>query len=487
MTRWAYQSQKGYFVPSDLDDDNVKPLVNELYNTLSGALDNSIGIEIPDKLRGYLDENIFVFSGCKTFEELTEIGALLRDEAGEIKPFYKFYKETREIHRKYNKNHLEAEYIFATQSAEMAAAWADFEKYGDRYHLQYRTAFDDRVRKSHAALHDITLEFNNPFWNKYFPPNGWRCRCTVVQVLKGDYPLTDNDTANDAGEKATFTIGKGGKNTSAMFRFNPGKQKIIFPETHPYFKKSKVVKHLKEQKPPTKKDGAGKSKAIINLDEFIKGESPTNQEIKNILIKYAELSPDDFRRGLESVEFNSSKSYLMAHTMSYNSLTGEWASGSMLKISGYNFGGFNAAKELRGALAAIKKGEPLTFNQEYSVESLWHEIMHAKTKTKRSLMSSRQIASMETVNQFCARHTYDKFLEKLGGKATNKDKILSDGYGYYTEVKNFRQKLKDYGITEKKALDTLMPKLLTDYSTIQGETDKFFKANEKPPKAKKKQ
>lgn len=171
--------------------------------------------------------------------------------------------------------------------------------------------------------------------------------------------------------------------------------------------------------------------------------------------------------------------------MAYNPYTGDWASGSKLKISGYNFGGFNAAKELRAALAAIKKGEPLTFNQEYSVESLWHEILHAKTKTRRSLMLPSKVASMETVNQFCARHTYDNFLEKLGGKATNKDKILSDGYGYYTEVKNFRQKLKDYGITEKKALDTLMPKLLTDYSTIESETDKFFKENEKPPKGKK--
>lgn len=31
----------------------------------------------------------------------------------------------------------------------------------------------------------------DPFGDEYFPPNGWNCRCTVVQVLKEKYPATD--------------------------------------------------------------------------------------------------------------------------------------------------------------------------------------------------------------------------------------------------------------------------------------------------------
>lgn len=41
--------------------------------------------------------------------------------------------------------------------------------------------------------------------------------------------MSDSDLAVKAGEQATS-----GKNE--IFRFNPGKDKIIFPETHPYVK-----------------------------------------------------------------------------------------------------------------------------------------------------------------------------------------------------------------------------------------------------------
>ena len=65
----------------------------------------------------------------------------------------------------------------------MAAKWKDFEAKKDRYHLQYRTAADDRVREEHAALHGITLPPDDPFWKQYFPPNGWRCFPAGTKIL----------------------------------------------------------------------------------------------------------------------------------------------------------------------------------------------------------------------------------------------------------------------------------------------------------------
>ncbi|HRZ53504.1 MAG TPA: hypothetical protein P5284_10080, partial [Candidatus Contendobacter sp.] len=38
--------------------------------------------------------------------------------------------------------------------------------------------------------------------------------------------------------------------------------------------------------------------------------------------------------------------------------------------------GFRPASDLRQALAAIQQQTPLTFNQEYAVELLWHEALH---------------------------------------------------------------------------------------------------------------
>ena len=48
----------------------------------------------------------------------------------------------------------------------------------------YRTVGDNRVREEHAALEGVTLPKDDPFWTKFYPPNGWSCRCTVIAVFE---------------------------------------------------------------------------------------------------------------------------------------------------------------------------------------------------------------------------------------------------------------------------------------------------------------
>src|SRR5690606_5061688 len=171
------------------------------------------------------------------------------------------------------------------------------------------------------------------------------------------------------------------------------------------------------------------------------------------------------------------KSYMMQHVMLFKRATMEWTGGSTITLSSntFNVGGvaFNPLEELRGALGAVKKGGALTFNQEYAVESLWHEILHAKTKTKPKKLNKLQIRNMETVNQFTARHTYSDFLGRLGGKASNKAEILDKGYGYKSWITEFRESLKKLSISEKEALDYLQPHLMNDYSSLGAKWREF--------------
>lgn len=197
---------------------------------------------IPDAMARALDENIFLFSGFKTYHEMNDASRLLKDDDGGFKPFDRFLQDVKAIDAQYNQNYLYAEYNFAMASTQMAAKWADIERDGDEYDLQYRTALDGLVRPEHAALEGITLPPSDKFWNEYYPPNGWNCRCTAVQVLKDKYPTSDSDQACAAGERATTRIGKNGENRAAMFRFNPGKAGKVFPPKHPYYKAPAEVK-----------------------------------------------------------------------------------------------------------------------------------------------------------------------------------------------------------------------------------------------------
>ena len=139
-------------------------------------------------MRQQLSRSNYVFSGLKTFHELNEAFPSLLDENGNRKTFERFLKDVQKIHETYNRNYLRAEYNFVHASARMAARWEEFARDGDDYLLQYRTAGDGKVRPEHAALNGVTLPPSDTFWDEYYPPNGWNCRCTAVQVRKGKYP-----------------------------------------------------------------------------------------------------------------------------------------------------------------------------------------------------------------------------------------------------------------------------------------------------------
>lgn len=218
-----------------LNDAAVKPLILAINKSLETSLQGIVE-SVPEALLKKLKSDVFVFSGCKTIAELREASSLLIDDAGKVRPWNSFKDEMNKLHKLYNETYLESEYNFANESANMASRWTADSKDGDQYFLQYRTAGDDKVRQSHEALNNITLPVSDEFWSKYYPPNGWRCRCTAVQVSPDKYPLSDTEQATSLGERATTQINKDGKNSLEMFRFNPGKDEVVFPPSHPYFK-----------------------------------------------------------------------------------------------------------------------------------------------------------------------------------------------------------------------------------------------------------
>lgn len=222
----ALYNQKGAFLDiSIIASDEAQQFITTHADTLNASFRQ---VPMSDNMRQNLQRSNYIFSGIKTFHELNEAFPSLIDDNGNRKPFEQFLNDVQNIDRTYNQNYLRAEYNFCHASADMAARWERFEEDGDRYNLQYRTANDDKVRPQHAALHGVTLPVSDPFWQTYYPPNGWNCRCTVVQVRKSKYPVTPHDEAMARGAEAT------GKDTKGIFQFNPGIQQKTFPDYNPY-------------------------------------------------------------------------------------------------------------------------------------------------------------------------------------------------------------------------------------------------------------
>lgn len=233
------------------------------------ALESAV---VPPEMRRALSEDIFVFSGFKTYHNLKEASALLLDEDGKVKPFSRYLQDIRGIHERYNRSYLEAEYLFATQSARMAGKWQEHTQDEDRYNLQYRTAGDARVRQEHQALDLVTLPASDPFWAEYYPPNGWRCRCNVVRVRKGKYEESDSDRAVDAGRAAT-------EDKLRIFRFNPGREKVIFPKHHPYYGRQGYGHCLN---PNLAADMGGNEVCKVLAEVMRAKENPRNMTLKEI-------------------------------------------------------------------------------------------------------------------------------------------------------------------------------------------------------------
>lgn len=74
-------------------------------------------------------------------------------------------------------------------------------------YLQYHCVVDSRTRPEHLELNGKVFRYDDPFWAKFYPPNGWGCRCWVTQLTaeevrrKGLIPGKSKETAEKEAQK----------------------------------------------------------------------------------------------------------------------------------------------------------------------------------------------------------------------------------------------------------------------------------------------
>lgn len=168
-----------------------------------------------------LESNVFQFSGAKNYQQLRDMTKAIADANGQVRPFKQYLDDALKINRQYNVTWLRTEYDTAIGSAQMAGRWAEFNRNkADMPLLRYQTSGDARVRDEHRKLDGVTKDMDDPFWDVYYPPNGWNCRCDVLQLAGG---------AETPDSRIQYPP------VQSMFRTNLAKSGLAFPKNHPYY------------------------------------------------------------------------------------------------------------------------------------------------------------------------------------------------------------------------------------------------------------
>lgn len=70
-------------------------------------------------------------------------------------------------------------------------------------YVMYSAVLDDRTRPEHAAWNGKVLRHDDAWWQSHTPPNGWNCRCTVIQLSERDLKRLGKDGPDEAPPSPT--------------------------------------------------------------------------------------------------------------------------------------------------------------------------------------------------------------------------------------------------------------------------------------------
>lgn len=120
---------------------------------------------------------------------------------------------------------LQTIYRSNMQSAYAAGQWDSIvDQASEAPYLLYDAVDDARTRPEHAAWDGTILPVTDHWWGTHYPPNGWNCRCTVIQLSAedaADMGLTVHQQAPDDGH-FTWTNPTTGEKVKVPNGIDPG-------------------------------------------------------------------------------------------------------------------------------------------------------------------------------------------------------------------------------------------------------------------------
>lgn len=310
---------------------------------------------------------------------------------------------------------------------------------------KYVAIMDSATRPEHAKLNDLIFPVDDPFWDVFYPPNGYNCRCSVQALSQIDVDKQKLNVRSSDGHLKNSAYIDPQHNTTITpdegWDFNPGE--VAFePDLEKY------DPDLRQAYQDEIKSQTDENQPSAGLDENQSRDTESSIEtsLSDIQEKYPEILPDFQKVTVEPRE--------SGHLMGVDLEKKELVLSSVTETFP-GFPDYNPARELSQALDKIKNKLDLTANEELAIAGLKHESLHFEVKEPEPPPSTRR-ELIDTAIEFVARKTYPALISDLGGAdALFQEKILNQAPGYGAWVNRFRKILEQAQIDE----DEITPKL----------------------------
>ena len=214
---------------TDLSPELFRAISEVINKAVAEGISSSDGVSTPvadrdDDFRHALRHSAEVFSAFKVHRMQRDMGALLTDSNGDLKPFKQWANDVLPIASHQCGAWLRTEYDTAVLRAHQAADWQQFVREADVLpNLKWMPSTSPNPGADHQVFWNTVRPIGDPFWNEHRPGDRWNCKCSLTSTDEppAAAPLPDKASEPQPGLSS-----------------NPGTDRAVFSQDHPYFPKS---------------------------------------------------------------------------------------------------------------------------------------------------------------------------------------------------------------------------------------------------------
>jgi len=302
-------------------------------------------------------------------------------------------------------------------------------------YLMYDAINDSRTRPSHRANDGIIRKIDDPIWKRiWFSRSVYRCRCRLISLTEkqaiarsaNDQGLYKTATEDPLRDKAWDDVDVFHEDFLQVGIDKAIASRLANPKVNPVLKSAfnNTISDLPNMK-------------IIALEGF--------STVQKALSELAVKKPEWFSSGFNGIHAVANGEFFAANhngTIYFSDA-----------VDGLT--GFKPATNLMSAFEKSATNSVISFNEEYAVETLWHELMH--TRALHDGFDNKNLAAaVEGIHQWLSRRTYQQLIaESRLAAPIHQNSIINGGFSYQAEVYNFSKLLTILGVQSADVVDEI--------------------------------